>query len=69
MTTHGMTVRELAAWLATFEDQDAVVECYNADGERICINPEDINYVDFRNNPFVAVDADWKNGRYLRFDW
>ena len=70
-----MTVREMAAWFAAFEDQDAIVEVvdYNSsDGFHqqggICraveFDPEvHIEYTDFRGNQFVKPDAPYYNRR------
>lgn len=72
-----MKVRELAQWLAAFEDQDATVEvvshasgtsCYEQGGvaETVTFNPgEHAEYVDLRGNKFVKPDAQYYNARTL----
>jgi hypothetical protein len=72
-----MTVREMAAWLATFEDQDAIVHVldhnssgsYYAQGgtcQEVEFDPEvHTEYTDMRGNLFVSPDAPYYNRRTL----
>jgi len=72
-----MTVRELAEWLAAFEDQDAVVKVivhqrgsgyYDQGGIAAAVefNPElHAEYTDLRNNPLIPPDAPYYGKRTL----
>ena len=72
-----MTVREMAAWLATFENQDSIVRVldhntygsyYEQGGtcQEVEFDPEvHTEYVDMRGNKFVRPDAPYYNHRTL----
>ena len=72
-----MKVRELAQWLAKFEDQDADVEvvCHSSgtghydQGGTAMASPFDpakhTTYTDLRGNPHVTPGVPWENARML----
>lgn len=72
-----MTVRQYREWLATFEDQDAIVHVldhdtygsYYAQGgicREVEFDPEvHVEYTDMRGNQFVRPDAPYYNQRTL----
>jgi len=74
-----MTVRQMAEWMSTFEDQDAIVEVvvhsegrgyYNqgGDAETMEFNPEKhVEYTDMRGNRFVNESAPYYNRRSVVF--
>lgn len=73
------TVREFIQWLETFPDQDATVEIleHTSEGGYYCQggtvdkiefdvnNPDHYMYTDLRGNPFISVERDYFNKRYL----
>jgi hypothetical protein len=72
-----MKVREMAAWLAQFEDQDAEVEVvshtssgsYYEQGGTATSAPFDpakhADYTDLRGNPYIKPDSPSYNARTL----
>ena len=65
-----MNVKELAAWLAAFEDQDAMIEVMvpGADGiySSVEFDPDKhTGYIDFRGNKFVQPSSEWHNAHIL----
>ena len=67
-----MKPRELAQWLLDFPDQEADIEVisstYSYEGHnnvnQVLFDLEKhVDYVDFRNNPFV--EPDWRDKRFL----
>jgi hypothetical protein len=72
-----MTVREMAEWLLSFEDQDAIVQIvdHDATGSYYCqggtagvqnFDPaEHTDYTDLRGNRFITPDSDHYNQRTL----
>ena len=74
-----MTVRQMREWLATFEDQDAIVEVvhHSAGGDYYeqggTVEPQEFNpeqhvkYRDLRGNQFVRVSDPYYNRRSVLF--
>ena len=70
-----MTVREMIAYLESFEDQDATVQVvvfdegrgYDSGSAREVdfVPSEHAEYTDLRGNPWVAEDAPYRDRRFL----